>query len=348
MLDRRTPNRSLLARQFLLDRVDAPALEVVERLVGIQAQVPLDPHIGRWSRLRAFDPGTVGEAVLERCLVRMTLPRTTLHLVSADDALALRPVLQDAIARAFVSSPFARRLEGLDLDPVIARGVELVERQALTLSALAAGLVGEWPRFDADSLADAVRYLVPSSRSRRGASGGRTLQPKVTTLRSWLGRPLAAVPSADELVVPYLRAFGPATDADVRAWSWLRDVGPVLDRLAPRLRVYRDERGRVLYGVAAGVFCDGSAPAPVRFLPQYDNVFTAYAERGRIMDASAGRPRLHGSGRSSSTDSCAAPGVVELRGRTRRDQRKGEPRGREVPRLHGPRARRRDLRIDAA
>ena len=51
----------------------------------------------------------------------------------------------------------------------------------------------------------------------------------------------------------------------------------------PELRVYRDEAGRELFDAADGVFCDRSVPAPVRFLPQYDNLFLSHADRGRLM-----------------------------------------------------------------
>jgi hypothetical protein len=283
VLDRLTLNRSLLARQLLLERSEVPAVDVVERLVGMQAQVPLDPYVGLWSRLTAVDPAAVGQLLLERELVRMTLMRTTLHLVSASDALRLRPLLQPVVERAFASSPFARALAGLELGPVLARGTELVEQEPRSTAELARALGGEWPGHDPSALAYAVRYLVPLVQVTPRGVWGRTLQPKVTTLTSWIGGRPAAALTVEELVLRYLRAFGPASAADVRSWSWLRDGRPVLARLAPHLRSYRDEAGRELHDVCDGVFADPSAPAPIRFLPQYDNIFLAHADRGRIM-----------------------------------------------------------------
>jgi hypothetical protein len=296
VLDRRTLNRALLARQFLLDRVDAPAVQVLERLVGMQAQVPLDPYVALWSRVRAFDPDAFGQLLLGRALVRMTLMRATLHLVGARDALSIRPVLQATIARAFASSGFARKLAGLELAPVLARGAELVEREPLTTARLASTLAEEWPGHDPSSLAHAVRYLVPLVQVTPRGVWGETLQPKVTTLDSWLGRPAAPTTSIDELVVRYLRAFGPATPADIRTWSWLSDVRTVIDRLRPQLRVYRDEAGREVYDVRDGVFVDRSAPVPVRFLPQFDNLFLAHADRSRIFDRVAWGDSFRGQG----------------------------------------------------
>jgi hypothetical protein len=279
-------NRTLLARQFLLERVDVDQLEVVDRLVGMQAQVPLDPYVGLWSRLRVFDPHALGRALLERRLVRLTLLRATLHLVSSGDALRLRPVLQAMLERAFVSSPFAHQLVGVDLAPVLARGSDLVEKEPLTIAQLRAALAEEWPDYDPNSLAYAVRYLVPLVQVTPRGVWGQTLQPTFTTLASWLGLPAPeARASVAEFVLRYLRAFGPASTADIGTWSWLSGVRSIIAHLRPQLRVYRDQEGRELYDVQDGVFADPSIPAPVRFLPQYDNVFLAHADRSRIMDA---------------------------------------------------------------
>ena len=86
VLSRRALNRTLLARQHLLERVARPPLEVVEHLVGLQAQEPIDPYVALWSRIADFDPVAVSDALAERRAVRIGLMRTTLHLVTTDDA----------------------------------------------------------------------------------------------------------------------------------------------------------------------------------------------------------------------------------------------------------------------
>ena len=285
MLDRLTLNRTLLARQSLLERVDVRPLDIVERLVGMQSQVPFDPYVGLWSRVRVFDPDAFGRELTERRAVRMTLLRVTLHLVTGDDAFRIRPLLQPMLERAFAGSVFARELDGLDLAPVLARAGELLGRDALTTSQLRLRLSEEWPDRDANALAYAVRYLVPLVQVTPRGVWGRTLQPTMTTLAAWFDEAPTPDANLEDLVLRYLRAFGPATSADIRAWSWLADVRSTLTRLQPRLRTYRDERGRVLYDVQDGIFADPETPAPVRFLPQFDNVFLSHADRSRIMDA---------------------------------------------------------------
>ena len=254
-------------------------------LVGMQAQVPVDPYIGCRARLRAFNPDELGRAMLKRDAVRMTLLRATLHLVSRADALALRPLLQDMLERAFASSPFARRLSGVDLAPVLARGAELVEQQPRTVAGLRAELGGRWPDHDAEALAQAVRYLVPLVQIPPRGVWGMSGQATLTTLGGWLGEGDGVQTGIDDYVLRYLRAFGPASSADISTWSGVRGLRSVIDRLAPQLRVYRDDGGRELFDAPDGVIVDGTTPAPVRFLGEFDNVFLSHADRSRIMAA---------------------------------------------------------------
>ena len=139
VIGRRARNRALLARQHLLRRVRRPALEVVEHLVGMQAQEPRDPYVGLWARLEHFDPGELGGLLAERKAVRSPLMRTTIHLVSARDCLTLAPLLRPVLERNFwTGSPFGRKVKGVDLDAVLAAGRELLDTQPRTNAQLRA------------------------------------------------------------------------------------------------------------------------------------------------------------------------------------------------------------------
>ena len=292
ILSRRTLNRTLLARQLLLERVHRPALEVVEHLVGMQAQEPIDPYVGLWTRIESFDPSELSGAIEQREAVRMGHLRGTLHLVTARDALAQYPILADVMARSWKSSPFIKQLVGIDIGAVLARARELLEERPMTPSELGAALAPEWPGRDAPSLAYAARFLLPLVQAPPRGLWGRTGRPTNTTAESWLGAPMATEPSIDDLVIRYLAVFGPATVADMRVWSWLTGLRDVVDRLRPRLRTFRDDAGRELFDVEDGLIADEEIPAPIRFLPQYDNVFLSHDDRSRILSDAVSVPDL--------------------------------------------------------
>ncbi len=286
VLDRRTLNRTLLARQHLLRRAEMPVPDLIEDLVGLQAQVPRDPYIALWSRLERFEPAALEQLLLDRRAVRMTLMRTTLHLTTARDAPALRRAMQGVCERGYAASPFRRRLGEIDLEAVLSLGVGLVEEQPRSIAELGSALAERWPSKDPTALAYAVRYLVPLVQVTPRGLLRASAAPRVTTLAAWLGtKPsgdTAAASPTDEIVLRYLRAFGPATAADIRAWSWLSEVRAVVARLRPRLRTYRDEAGRELLDVDGGVINSPDEPAPVRLTGEYDNLFLSHADRSRI------------------------------------------------------------------
>lgn len=282
-LDQRVLNRTLLARQGLLERSTRPASDMIERLVGLQAQEPIDPYVALWTRIVDFDPAELSRLIESRAAVRMGLLRGTLHLVTARDALAHYPILADVMARSWRSSPFAKRLVGVDLMSVLRAARAAIEDRPMTPSELGLALAPGWPDRDPTSLAYAARFLLPLVQVPPRGLWRRTGRPTNTTAEAWLGAPTDDAPNVDDLVRRYLAAFGPATVADIRVWSWLTGLREVVDRLRPDLRTFRDGAGRELLDVPDGPLATGDEPAPIRFLPQYDNVFLSHADRSRIL-----------------------------------------------------------------
>jgi hypothetical protein len=286
VLDGRALNRALLARQLLLQRSTLTATQVIEHLVGMQAQAPLPPYYGLWTRLEEFRPDDLADLILTRKVVRVLLMRGTIHLVSADDCLRLRPVVQPLLDRVARAGPFAAGIKGLDLEELVGAGRALLEEQPRTTKDLGLALQQRWPDREAGALAHAIRLMVAQVQlPPRGiwGKGGRTT---CTTVESWLGRPLptgTAATAPDDLVVRYLAAFGPATVADVRTWSGLTGLGSVMERLRPRLVTFTGENGAELFDIADGPRPDPDTPAPVRFIAEFDNVLLAHADRSRII-----------------------------------------------------------------
>ena len=289
ILSRRALNRALLERQLLLARSTVSAKDVIERLVGMQAQVPLDPYIGLWTRLDGFKTDELARLITDRRAVRIGLMRGTVHLVTARDALAIRPVVQPLYERMFVSArgdvgvpTFTSRLAGVDLKAVLALGRKLVDETPRSAAELRPLLKKRWPERDADALAAVVHFYLPLVQVPPRGVWGKSAQPRHVLLQTWLGRELALDGSPDTLMLRYLRAFGPATVADARTWSRLTGLREVFERLRPSLRTFRDEKGRELFDVPDGQLPDPDTPAPPRFLPEYDNVFLSHEDRSRI------------------------------------------------------------------
>jgi hypothetical protein len=279
----RALGRATLARQLLLERAAVDPVSVVARLVGLQAQEPLDPYLALWSRLDPFDPHELGRRLEDRTLVRIVVMRGTIHLVTADDALVLRPLTQPVLdAELARHAEFAPHLVGVDLEPALAVGRAFLAEQPATGRTLRAVLAERFPDLHAGALAYACRCLLPLVQVPPRGVWGRTLQVTLTPLDTWVGRPLAEDPSLEDVVLRYLAAFGPATVADVATWSRLTRLRPVVERLRPQLRPFRDERGRELLDLPDAPRPDPDTPAPVRVLPQYDNVLLSHADRTRF------------------------------------------------------------------
>jgi hypothetical protein len=283
-LSRRALNRATLERQLLLRRSELPVLDAIEHLVGLQAQVPFDPYTALWSRLREFSPDSLAELLVERRVVRTTVMRATIHLVSADDCLLLRPLMQPVLdAELARHRDYSPPLRGLDLEPALEYARTVLAERPRTGPELRAAFGERFPGQDAAALAYACRCLLPLVQVPPRGVWGLTAAVTTTTAESWLGRPLAERPSLDEVVQRYLAAFGPAAVADVGTWSRLTGLRAVVERLRPRLRTFRDERGRELFDLPDAPRPDPATPAPPRFLPEYDNVLLSHADRSRFV-----------------------------------------------------------------
>ncbi|RFU42528.1 winged helix DNA-binding domain-containing protein [Actinomadura logoneensis] len=281
-LGRRELNRALLARQLLLRRQRMGVLETIEHLAGMQAQAPNPPYLGLWTRLEEFDFDEPGRLLHERKAVRMVLMRGTLHLVSARDALAFRPLTQAVLDGYLRSQSRLHHLDGVDLGPVRETVRELLAAEPRTDKQVREVLAERFPGHDPQDLNWAARCMLPLVQvPPRGVWGSSGLA-RHTVLDAWLGAP-AAEPDPDALVLRYLTAFGPASVADAQHWSGLTGLGEVFARLAPRLLTFEDENGRVLYDLPDAPRPDAGTPAPVRFVPEFDNLTLSHADRARIV-----------------------------------------------------------------
>jgi hypothetical protein len=269
-------NRATLARQLLLRRAPVGPVEAVARLAGMQAQEPRPPFVGLWSRLDGFRREDLHAALHAGEVVRGTLMRGTLHLATADDFRAWRTTTRvdvDGLLR-FLGD----RAEGLDVDAVLAAARELLGAEPRTFGELRALLRERFPDVDERGLGYATRMLLPLTM--------------VPTDDRWGFPRDARFALADEpddgdaraaLVLRHLAAYGPASVADIQAWSGLKRLKPVVEALRDRLVTFRDERGRELFDLPDAPRPGPDVPAPPRLLPEFDSLVLAHDDRSRII-----------------------------------------------------------------
>ncbi|MBX3085194.1 MAG: AlkZ family DNA glycosylase [Anaerolineae bacterium] len=281
-ITRRQINRATLARQLLLDRVDWTPLEAIHQLLGLQAQVPREPYIGLWSRLTNFRREDLTQLLDQRAVVRATLMRSTLHLFASDDYLLLRATLQPALTRALYSF-FGQNARDLDVPWLIKHMRAHLEVEPHTFTDLRPVLTNLDPDSDTEAMAYALRTHVPLVQVPAASKWGYPNNPAFATVEAWLGASIDPDANPRALILRYLAAFGPAYPRDVQVWSGLTNLLEVVEALKPELQVYHDERGKEVLDLPDFALPDEDIPAPIRFLPEYDNLILSHADRSRFV-----------------------------------------------------------------
>lgn len=302
VLGPRALGRATLARQLLLARAPLAPLAALERLVGLQAQLARPPFLGLWTRLAGFSRGALHGLLHDRRAVRATLLRGTLHVVAASDYLALRASLRPVL-EASLRSILDQRAPGasLDLDALAAFART---RLPATFEELRPQLAKRFPKIDERALGYAVRMHLPIVQVPGDDPWSFPAAAAFADAAAWLGAPEGARPgepgagagaadadAAAALVRRYLAAFGPATVRDAQRWSGLADLKPVFDRLRPSLVTFRDDKKRELFDLPDAPRPPPDAPAPVRFVPDFDNLVLGHDDRRRVI-ADEHRPHL--------------------------------------------------------
>jgi hypothetical protein len=283
-------NRATLARQGLLERLDLDPVAAIERFGGLQAQEPASPYLALWTRLADFDPATLDRAFRERRVVKATLMRSTLHAVSAEDYRhllpAVLPMLRSIRRQDRLQPPDAARMARL-IDAALAFTAE-----PRTLSDVrdhvanhASPEIGHAP----DELVWWLRRHATFVHAPSDAPWSFGRRPLIASATVWLEDPdfAADADALGHLARRYLGAFGPASVADLAAWSGLPvgRVRPAIESLAAadELDRFVDERGRDLVDLVDAPLPPADTPAPARLLPMWDSVLLAFADRKRVI-----------------------------------------------------------------
>jgi hypothetical protein len=276
----------LLARE----RVAAP--RGIETLVAMQAQFPRPPYLGLWARVEGFDRSELTRLFLQRKVVRGTLLRGTLHVATARDFVALRPAIQPVLDAAMRRILPALRAT-VDPERLASRARRVLGDFPQTFEQIRERLKRDIPGTNERALGFAARMLLPLVQVPDGESSWAFAgNPRFALAEEWLGKPIPTgeCEAPDALVLRYLAAYGPASVADLQAWCGLPNLKDKVEALRPRLATFRDEKGRELFDAPGAPRPDGDVPAPVRLVPDYDNLITTRADERFV--AKAHRPKV--------------------------------------------------------
>jgi len=274
VLTRRELGRATLARQLLLERKRLSPTAVIERLVGMQAQWPSAPYVGIWTRATSFRRETLERELARGAVVKATAIRQTLHLVTRRDYGLFRAAMSETNFPWETAQ--AKRLAASVRD--LAEASPVTTEEALRYLEREHGLTG----IEGRRAWRAARVRAHVLHHHETALWGARPEGRFVAIEE----PEAHVPveARAEILRRYLAAFGPASRRDIVAWSMMHvpELQRALDVLEP-LRRFRDEQGRELLDVPRAPLPDPDTPAPVRFLPKWDNVLLAFADRTRVL-----------------------------------------------------------------
>jgi hypothetical protein len=281
LLNNRQLNRATLARQMLLERADVPVVTAVERLIGMQAQEAKPPFVGLWSRLQRFTRQDLHNALRDRELVRATLMRGTIHYFSAADYAAFRMTLQPVLTKG--TSVLGARAEDLELEKVLSAAQEILAERPRTFGEIRSLLLAAFPEVNERALGFVVRMHLPLVMAPTADRWAFPANAEFALAERWLDLPIAPDEAIQALTLRYLAAFGPASAMDMQTWSGLPKLKQVLEALRPQLVAFKDERGRELFDLPDSPRPHEETSAPVRFLPEFDNLLLSHADRTRVI-----------------------------------------------------------------
>lgn len=280
-LSLRELNRTLLHRQFLLERQTTPVLSAVERLIGLQSQVPNPPYIGLWSRLVDFERAALTQSMEARQVVRVPSFRSTLHLMSAADYQRMQPVFLPALVKG-MRSFHGRNLEGLDLPALVEKSKPHLSEAPRTMGEIKNFLLQYEPDRFGEALNYAVRTFLPLVQVPPGGTWGSGTMAKYALAEQWLGgmgQPMTPV----EMFKRYLANAGPASVMDFQTWAGLTNMSKELAPYRDAFTVYQTDGKREVWDIPNGEIISGDVFAPIRFVPEYDNILISHQDRTRIL-----------------------------------------------------------------
>lgn len=283
VLTDRALNRATLARQLLLTRARLTVPKAIEQLVALQAQVPRPPHVALWSRLSTFQRQDLTKLLVARTLVRATTMRGTLHIMRAKDFVSFRGALQPSLTAGMQSIVGKGPIP--PLPDLLSAARAVLGTRGLPFGDIRDALVKKFPKGHDRLMGYAVRMQLPLVQVPDEAeTWGFPSDSDFALAEPWLDEKIGEGAGPGALVLRYLAAYGPSSSADIQAWTGLKGVAEIIAPLRSRLVSFEDGRSRELFDLPKAPRPDEDTTAPIRFLPEYDSMILAHADRSRLID----------------------------------------------------------------
>ncbi len=251
--------------------------------MGLQAQLARPPYVGLWTRLNGFARADLAREIAQKRVVKSTFLRGTLHLTTAADYVMFRASLQPVLTSA-LAAILKQRGATVDVTRLVDAAREFIDTRPRSFAEITTLLTGLLPDGDPGAMRYAVRTHLPMVQVPTNTDWSYPGNPRFTLADSWLETALSTVQYLPDLVKRYLAAFGPAGLRDMQTWSYLDDLQPVFQTLEPELVRHPGGRGRELFDLPdSSPIAAGDTPAPVRFLPEFDNILLAHQDRSRLV-----------------------------------------------------------------
>jgi hypothetical protein len=284
IMTRRELGRALLARQSLLERSSMPIPDAVEQVGGLQTQYAPSGYVGLWSRLADFRRDELTAALEDRSVIQATLMRVTIHIVSRREywlfALGVRAARREWWRRATGRTSSEAEAELIAAAARIRAALSEGPRTVKELGDIASGPLGTLGLW-----VDLVRVPPAGTWERRRAD-------RLAVAEDWVGpEDRTEAEGRVHLVRAYLRAFGPASWADIASWAGISATVAKAAGAELTLRRFRDEDGNELVDLPDAPLPAADTPAPARFLPHWDANLLVHARRTGLLPE-AYRPRV--------------------------------------------------------
>lgn len=265
----------LLARES----ISVPA--TIERLGGMQAQLASAPYVGLWTRLKDFQRSDLATLIENHTVVKATMMRATLHLVTAADYLRFRTTIQPALTEG-ANAVLKDRNANFEPAEIIEAARAYISEKSRSFADISAMLAELKPECDIGALRYTVRTNLPMVQVPINKGWSYPGNPEFTLADSWIGQSISTEERLEELVRRYLAAFGPASIKDMETWSGLPNLKEAFEALKPQLVVYMDGK-RELFDLPDMPRPSADTPVPERFLPEFDNILLSHQKRTRIL-----------------------------------------------------------------